>query len=68
MLLQLLIQLGLYAFKEYAKNSDSKQDDKILEAVQIGAKYLAPKSNNNLTVYTFNDLQKVEMRQTQRAK
>lgn len=68
MWLQLLINIGLYAFKEYAKNTDSKQDDKILEAVQVGAKYLAPKDNNEITppLATFLNLQKIN--KTQRAK
>ena len=68
MWLNLLINIGLYAFKEYAKNSDSKQDDKILEAVQIGAKYLAPKPNNTLNKMDSDMLELVEMRKTQRAR
>ena len=68
MWLNLLINIGLYAFKEYAKNTDSKQDDKILESVQVGAKYLAPKPNNTLNKMDSDMLELVEMRKTQRAK
>ena len=68
MWLQLLIQLGLYAIKEYVKNTDSKQDDKILKALQVGAKYLAPKPNNTLNKMDSDMLELVEMQETQRAK
>ena len=68
MWLNLLINIGLYAFKEYAKNTDSKQDDKILEAVKIGACYLAPKPNNDMTTTLFNLVDDVKMRKTQRAR
>jgi hypothetical protein len=68
MWLQLLINIGIYAFKEYAKNSDSKHDDKILEVVQIGAKYLQPKANNTMTEFDSNVLSCVKMKQTQRAR
>ncbi len=68
MWIQLFIQLGLFAMKEYAKNTDSKQDDKILEVVQLGAKYLQPKANNTMTEFDSNVLSRVKMKQTQRAR
>ena len=68
MWIQLFIQLGLFAMKEYSKNTDSKQDDKILEIVQLGASYLAPKANNDMTKTISNVLNSLDMKQTQRSK
>jgi hypothetical protein len=68
MWLNLLINIGLYAFKEYSKTTDTTQDDKILEAVKVGACYLAPKSNNTLTPEIRTDIQQTFMKQTQRSR
>ena len=35
--------------KEYIKSSDTTKDDKVLEVVQMGAKYLATSENNTVT-------------------
>lgn len=68
MWLTLLLKIGFYAFNEYTKNTDSKQDDKILDFVQLGAQYLAPKSNNDMTKTIANGLSLIEMKQTQRSR
>jgi hypothetical protein len=68
MLGSLLLELGIFAIKTYVKNSDDKKDDKILEAVQIGASYLAPKANNTISEKISDELQSSVMAETQRAK
>ena len=62
LLKQLVLPLAVNAVKSYVKNSDSDKDDKVLEVVQIGASYLAPKTNNtvskNLALNIANDSMK----------
>lgn len=47
--LQFVIPLAVSAIKSYISNSSSKQDDKVLDVVQEGCKYLCEKDNNNLS-------------------
>lgn len=46
----MLLNLGINLVSEYIESSDSKQDDKILDIVKDGAKYLSAKDNNDVTV------------------
>lgn len=46
----MLLNLGINLVKSYIESSDSKQDDKVLDVVKQGAKYLAQKDNNDVTV------------------
>ncbi len=64
-LLQLLIPVAVDTIKSYVSNSDSKKDDKVLEVVQLGAKYLAPKANNTVSQNLVKKLNTDSMRKTQ---
>jgi len=46
----MLLNLGINLVKSYIESSDSKRDDKVLDLVKNGAKYLANKDNNDVTV------------------
>lgn len=45
-----LLNLGINLVKSYIESSDSEQDDKVLEVLKDGAKYLSKKDNNDITV------------------
>lgn len=47
-LLKLFIPFAVSAIKSYISNSSSEQDDKVLDVVQLGCKYLCAKDNNNV--------------------
>lgn len=65
LLQQLVLPLAVEAVKSYVKTSDSTKDDKVLEIVQTGAKYLAPKDNNSLDENTSNAIRKSTMKKLQ---
>lgn len=44
-----LLPYAIDIIVKYIKSSDSSKDDKVLDIVKIGAKYLAGKENNNVT-------------------
>lgn len=48
-LINLFIPLATKTITEYIKNSESKQDDKILEVAKLSINYLAENSNNTVT-------------------
>jgi hypothetical protein len=68
MLAPILLELGIYALKTYIKSTDDTKDDKILEVVQAGAQYLAPKANNTISEKISDELKCSVMAETQRAK
>lgn len=47
-LISLFLPLAIDIVKKYISSSESKHDDKVLDVVQEGCKYLAPKDNNDL--------------------
>jgi len=49
MLQMFLLNLGISLITKYIKSSSSSNDDKVLEVVKSGAKYLANKTNNDLS-------------------
>lgn len=49
-LASIFLPLAVDLIRSYIKSSDSSKDDKILQVVQDGCYYLAPKKNNNLDV------------------
>lgn len=51
-----LVPLAVELLKLYIKTSDSSKDDKVLEVVQTGCAYLAPKDNNTVNFGTVNVL------------
>lgn len=48
-LINLFIPLATKTIMEYIKNSESKQDDKILEVAKLSINYLAENSNNTVS-------------------
>lgn len=46
----MLLNLGINLVKSYIESSDSSKDDEVLNMVKDGAKYLANKDNNDVTV------------------
>lgn len=68
MWIQILIQLGLYGLKLYAKNTDTKFDDKVLQIAKETVSYLAPKINNTITKEIAREIRVSEMIQTQKSR
>ncbi len=60
-LTNLVLPLAVDTVKKYIDSTESKKDDKVLEVVQTGAKYLANKGNNNITLDLSKELDKKEM-------
>ena len=52
----MLLNLGINLVTKYIESSDSEQDDKILDVVKDGAKYLSAKDNNDITVNLANTI------------
>lgn len=48
----LLVPLAVELLKLYFKNTDTQKDDQVLQVIQEGCYYLAPKDNNDLDIYT----------------
>ncbi len=48
-LIKMLLPVAIQMIKVYIESTDSKQDDKVLDIVKEGAKYLSAKNNNSLT-------------------
>jgi len=51
-----LLNLGINLVKSYVESSNSAQDDKVLDFVKYGAKYLANKDNNDVTVQVADSI------------
>lgn len=60
-IISLLVPLAVELIKAYVKNSDSSKDNKVLEVVQTGCKYLAVKDNNTLTISDSDYVNMAEM-------
>ena len=58
----MLINLGINLIKSYIESSNSKQDDKVLSVIKDGAKYLANKDNNDVTVDVADSIVKAVMK------
>jgi len=58
----MLLNLGINLVKSYIESSDSKQDDKVLEVIKDGAKYLSSKDNNDMTVDLASTIVKTVIR------
>ena len=56
-----LINFAIDKIIAYIKSSKTHKDDKILKVVQEGAKYLAPKTNNNLSDKSSQEIQNSSM-------
>lgn len=67
-LTNLVLPLAVDTVKKYIDSTESKKDDKVLEVVQTGAKYLANKGNNTITLDLSKELDKKEMIFTQKPK
>ena len=65
LLKQLIIPLAVDSIKSYVKNTDSSKDDKVLEVVQVGASYLAKKTNNTVSKKVANSLESDSIRNKQ---
>ncbi|WP_373002186.1 hypothetical protein [Sulfurimonas sp.] len=50
MLQMFLLNLGINLVTKYVSGTESKHDDKVLDLVKDGAKYLSAKDNNDVTV------------------
>lgn len=44
-----LLPIAIELIKRYINSTSTKSDDKVLDVVQVGASYLANKSNNDIT-------------------
>lgn len=51
-LISYFVPLAVELLKLYIKTTDSSKDDKVLEVVQTGCVYLAPKGNNTINYGT----------------
>lgn len=58
----MLLNLGINLVKSYIESSDSSKDDEVLKMVKDGAKYLACKDNNDVTVNIANTIVKAAMK------
>lgn len=58
----MLLNLGINLVKSYIESSDSKQDDKVLDIIKDGAKYLSSKDNNDMTVDLASNIVKTVIR------
>lgn len=52
----LVLPLAVSSLNEYVKDSSSTKDDKVLELVKVGAKYLSEKPNNTVSKKTAQQL------------
>lgn len=62
MWLSLILPLAINIITKVIESTDSKQDDKILDVVKIGASYLAVKDNNSLNYSMSKEIKKVKMK------
>lgn len=60
-LVSILLPYAFDLIRSYIKSTDSSKDDKVLDMVQEGCKYLAPKSNNTLDQFDANAISAHEM-------
>lgn len=44
-----LLPIAIEVIKSYINSTSTKSDDRVLDVVQVGASYLASKSNNDIT-------------------
>jgi len=55
-----LINLGIKLITNYINSSETKEDDKVLDLVKTGAKYIVESDNNNLDykdiIYDENEI------------
>jgi hypothetical protein len=51
-----IVNLAINLVQSYINSSSSKLDDKILDVVKDGAKYLSSKDNNDVTVELADSL------------
>jgi len=58
----ILLNLGINLVKSYIESSESKEDDKVLDIVKDGAKYLSAKDNNDVTVNIADTIVKSVMK------
>lgn len=63
MLFQMLLPFAVEILKNYVASSETNQDDKILEIVQDGAKYLASSDNNDLSLGSIAPIVNSQMRE-----
>lgn len=62
---EVLLPQSVKVIKKYVASTDTKSDDKVLDIVQIGASYLAPKANNTISENLAESLLTDSMRNTQ---
>ena len=55
----LLLPLAVDLIRSYIRSSDSSKDDKVLNVVQEGCRYLAPKDSNSLDDQTAKKIDQV---------
>lgn len=60
-IVNIFLPVAIQTVKTYIKSTDSKNDDKLLEVTKIGAKYLAEKTNNTVTVEISRELNSSSM-------
>ncbi|ADR33998.1 hypothetical protein Sulku_1335 [Sulfuricurvum kujiense DSM 16994] len=53
-LISYFVPLAVELIKAYVKTTDSSKDDKVLEVVQTGCAYLAPRGNNTVNFGTVS--------------
>lgn len=61
MLMNILVPLAVELVKLYFRNTETKYDDRILDVVQSGCRYLADKENNTVDQIAVNILSSHEM-------
>lgn len=59
-LFTLLLPLAIDVVRMYIKSSDTTKDDQILNVVQDGCRYLAPKDSNDLSPELSKKIQKTQ--------
>ena len=57
-----LLKLGINLVVSYINSSDSSDDDKVLNIVKDGSKYLSQKQNNDITVELADTIVKTVMK------
>lgn len=59
-LFTLFLPLAIEVLRMYIKSSDTSKDDQILNVVQDGCRYLAPKESNDLSLDLSKQIQKTQ--------
>ncbi len=68
LIVSFVLPVAVDTVKSYVKSSDTKNDDKVLELTQIGAKYLAGSSTNTVTQTISDSLNNTKMNKVQKAR